>query len=154
MHFHHGILRRGGGLVVTRQSLVLRYTGFAVVAVLVNLGTQRIVLAFGWNSEGLGLALAIAAGTITGLLVKYVLDKRWIFYDETTGTSAQSKQFALYSAMGLVTTALFWGTETLFWTVWRTDMMRELGAVIGLTVGYVTKYQLDKRFVFASRVAS
>ena len=138
---------------MSRTSLVLRYTGFAVVAVLVNLATQRVVLSMGWQSDGLALAMAIAAGTITGLLVKYVLDKRWIFYDDTAGASAQSKQFALYSAMGLVTTAIFWGTETLFWAVWRTDLMRELGAVIGLTIGYVTKYQLDKRFVFAPRMA-
>ena len=27
-------------------------------------------------------------------------------------------------------------------------MMRELGAVIGLTIGYVAKYQLDRRYVF------
>ncbi|MEM6588868.1 MAG: GtrA family protein [Pseudomonadota bacterium] len=139
---------------MTGWGLVFRYTGFAVVAVLVNLATQRAVLAMGWQSEGLALAMAIAAGTITGLLVKYVLDKRWIFYDDTSGAQAQSKQFALYSAMGLVTTAIFWGTETLFWSIWRTDLMRELGAVIGLTIGYVTKYQLDKRFVFAPRVAS
>ncbi|MEO0370808.1 MAG: GtrA family protein [Pseudomonadota bacterium] len=135
-------------------SLAFRYTAFAVVAVLVNLATQRVVLAMGWQSEGIALALAIAAGTITGLLVKYVLDKRWIFYDDTAGAQAQSKQFALYSAMGLVTTAIFWGTETLFWAIWRTDVMRELGAVIGLTIGYVTKYQLDKRFVFAPRAVS
>ncbi|MEO0750842.1 MAG: GtrA family protein [Pseudomonadota bacterium] len=139
---------------MSRQALVLRYTGFAVVAVLVNLATQRLVLAMGWQSEGLALALAIGAGTITGLLVKYILDKRWIFYDDTVGASAQSKQFALYSAMGLVTTAIFWGTETLFWSIWRTDLMRELGAVIGLTIGYVTKYQLDRRFVFAQRALS
>lgn len=135
-------------------SLVLRYAGFAVIAVLVNLATQRLVLSATWQSEGLGLALAIGAGTITGLVVKYILDKRWIFYDDTAGASAQSKQFVLYSAMGLVTTAIFWGTETLFWMLWRTDVMRELGAVIGLTIGYISKYQLDKRFVFAPRMVS
>ena len=27
-------------------------------------------------------------------------------------------------------------------------MMRELGAVLGLSVGYVVKYFLDRRFVF------
>lgn len=139
---------------MSRTSLLFRYAGFAVIAVLVNLATQRIVLSMGWQSEGLALTVAIAAGTITGLLVKYVLDKRWIFYDGTAGASAQSRQFALYSAMGLVTTAIFWGTETLFWALWGTDLMRELGAVIGLTIGYVTKYQLDKRFVFAPRMAS
>ena len=139
---------------MTLGILVAKYAAFAVLSIVVNLATQRVVLSVGWSSDGVGLALAIAAGTITGLVVKYVLDKRYIFYDETAGTAAQSKQFALYSAMGLVTTAIFWGTETLFWLIWRTDMMRELGAVIGLTIGYVTKYQLDKRFVFAPRLAS
>ncbi len=51
--------------------------------------------------------------------------------------------------MGLVTTAIFWGTETAFWLIWGTDLMREVGAVLGLSVGYVTKYLLDRRYVFA-----
>ena len=141
---------------MTRPSLILRYTVFAVIAVVVNLATQRLVLAAGWANESLGLALAIAAGTLTGLVVKYVLDKRWIFFDMETGAAAHGRKFALYSAMGLITTAIFWGSETMFWMIWRTDATRELGAVLGLTVGYVTKYQLDKRFVFgpAARVVS
>ena len=133
---------------MSRQTLILRYTLFAVAATLVNLATQRMVLSLGWQSAGAGLAMAIAAGTLTGLVVKYVLDKRWIFYDTATGAATYGRQFALYTAMGVFTTCIFWGSETLFWLIWRTDAMRELGAVLGLTVGYVTKYQLDKRFVF------
>jgi putative flippase GtrA len=30
-------------------------------------------------------------------------------------------------------------------------MMRELGAILGLSVGYVVKYNLDRRFVFTDR---
>jgi putative flippase GtrA len=33
--------------------------------------------------------LALGAGTLVGLVVKYVLDKRWIFFDETRGARAQ-----------------------------------------------------------------
>ena len=139
---------------MTGKTLIMRYGVFAILAVFVNLATQRLVLAIGGDSEGLALALAIAAGTIAGLVVKYVLDKRWIFYDGATGLSTQSRQFALYSAMGLITTVIFWGSETLFWYIWRTDLMRELGAVLGLGVGYVTKYQLDKRFVFQMGTAT
>ncbi len=94
------------------------------------------------------LLLAIGVGTAVGLVVKYLLDKRWIFYDATTGARAQGAQFALYSAMGLFTTAIFWATETAFWLVWGTDVARETGAVLGLSVGYVTKYLLDRRYVF------
>lgn len=129
-------------------ALVLRYAGFAVIATLANLGAQRLVLAGGDPVTAGRFALAMALGTAVGLVVKYLLDKRWIFYDRTTGARAQGAQFALYTAMGLVTTAIFGITETAFWLAWRTDLARETGAVLGLGVGYVTKYLLDRRYVF------
>lgn len=131
---------------MTVQALVLRYGFFAVLATLANLATQRAVLTLG--EGGAAFAGAVAAGTLVGLVVKYILDKRWIFFDLSTGARAHSRRFTLYTAVGLVTTAIFWGTETVFWLLWHTDMMRELGAVIGLTVGYMVKYNLDRRFVF------
>jgi putative flippase GtrA len=82
--------------------------------------------------------------------VKYVLDKRWIFYDATRGARRARAAILLYSLMGVATTAIFWVTETTFWLIWGTDLAREAGAVLGLTVGYVTKYLLDRRFVFQS----
>lgn len=131
---------------MSTASLALRYALFAVIATVTNLGTQRIVLSFG--DSGAVFAMAVAAGTLVGLVVKYVLDKRWIFFDQSTGVKAHSRKFALYTAMGLVTTCIFWGSETAFWLIWGTDLMRELGAILGLMVGYVTKYMLDRRFVF------
>ncbi len=126
--------------------IAILYALFAVVATVINLGIQRIVLS--WNNDVLGFAIAIFCGTLAGLVVKYVLDKRWIFADDSTGIKAHGQKFTLYTIMGLVTTAIFWGTETAFWLIWKTDMMRELGAVLGLSVGYVVKYFLDRRFVF------
>lgn len=136
---------------MTLHALVLRYAAFAVVATVLNLATQRAVLTLG--DTGWIFAAAVAAGTLIGLIVKYTLDKHWIFYDRQTGLKAHGQKFSLYTAMGLVTTAVFWGTETLFWVVWHTDAMRETGAVLGLTVGYVVKYHLDKRFVFSTQSA-
>lgn len=126
--------------------LVFRYTVFAVIATLANLAMQRLVLMGGDST--LWFMAAVGAGTLIGLVVKYVLDKRWIFGDTSTGAKAHGKKFGLYTAMGLITTAIFWGTETAFWLTWQTDAMRELGAVLGLAVGYVVKYNLDRRFVF------
>lgn len=131
---------------MTLRVLVLRYAAFAVIASLANLGVQRLVLTQG--TDGKTFALAVGAGTFVGLFIKYLLDKRWIFYDLDSGAKAHSQKFSLYTAMGLVTTAIFWGTETAFWLVWQTDIMRELGAVLGLSIGYVVKYNLDRRFVF------
>lgn len=135
---------------MSRTSLILRYTAFAIMAVIVNLAVQRLVLLGG--DSALWFTLALLAGTLAGLMVKYVLDKRWIFFDQTTGAAAQGKQFGLYSLMGVVTTVIFWATETAFSMIWGTDFAREAGAVIGLTIGYVTKYQLDRRFVFREGV--
>jgi len=132
---------------VSRSTIALRYVIFAVIATIANLGTQRLVLSGG---EGLFI-WAVLAGTAVGLVVKYLLDKRWIFFDTSSGTAAHARKFTLYTVMGLLTTAIFWGMETAFWLTWRTDAMRELGAVIGLTIGYVVKYWLDRRYVFTAQ---
>lgn len=134
---------------MTLSTFVLRYAAFAVLATLANLGTQRLVLLPG--DDSLRFAAAVFLGTLVGLVVKYVLDKRWIFQDMETGLKAHSRKFTLYTAMGVITTAIFWGTEATFWWVWGTDLMRELGAVLGLSVGYVIKFYLDRTFVFTDR---
>lgn len=131
---------------MTRGTLLLRYAGFAAVATLANLATQRAVLAVG--EGGAAFAPAVAAGTLVGLVIKYLLDRRWIFDGRSRALPAHGRAFPLYTATGIVTTALFWGTETAFWLIWQTDPMREAGAVLGLTVGYAIKYRLDRRFVF------
>lgn len=128
--------------------IALRYAAFAVLAVLANLGMQRAVLAFG---EGAGhFVLAVAAGTAVGLVVKYALDKRWIFDDRSTGLRAHQRRFSLYALTGLATTALFWATETAFWLYWQSHAAREAGALIGLGLGYAVKYRLDRRYVFVA----
>ncbi|PTQ74359.1 GtrA family protein [Celeribacter persicus] len=129
-------------------ALVLRYGLFAAVATLVNLGAQRIAIAL-WPGPG-ALLVALVTGTGIGLVVKYLLDKRWIFYDMETGARAHGRKFGLYTAMGLITTAIFWGMEAGAWWIWHSTTAREAGAVLGLAIGYVVKFQLDRRYVFHS----
>ncbi|MCI2398939.1 GtrA family protein [Aliiroseovarius sp. N1Y82] len=131
---------------MTKSTLILRYGAFAVVATLANLAAQRVVLAL--LDHAWALAAAIFVGTGVGLVIKYLLDKRWIFFDQSTGAATHGRKFGLYTLMGVVTTMIFWGAETLGWWLWQTDFAREVGAVLGLAVGYVVKYNLDKRFVF------
>ena len=130
------------------RALVFRYALFAVFATIANLSVQRWILQ--GTTTTMSLALAISGGTIVGLGVKYILDKRWIFQDFSKGMKSHSLQFSLYSLNGVFTTAIFWLSEFTFWYVWGTQFMRELGAVIGLSIGYFTKYQLDRKFVFTS----
>lgn len=109
------------------------------------------LLQAGWRDgvgEPAGLGLAIGAGTGVGLVVKYLLDKRWIFHDRSAGARAHARRFSRYTATGVVTTAIFWGTEAAAWAIWGTEFAREAGAVLGLTAGYLSKYRLDRRLVF------
>ncbi|HEY0214512.1 MAG TPA: GtrA family protein [Paenirhodobacter sp.] len=134
--------------------LILTYAAFAVLAIIVNLGVQRLVLAtsrtWGFGEGGVPFIAAMFFGTLAGLVLKYLLDKRWIFADNSTGVKEHGKKFTLYTLMGVVTTAIFWGTESVFWYLWHTDAMREAGAVLGLCIGYVVKYWLDRAIVFTS----
>ena len=126
--------------------LIFRYSLFAIIATIANLATQRVFLNI--DNSFIFFGLAVFAGTIVGLIVKYILDKRWIFYDRSKTLTDQGSKFMLYTFSGVFTTAIFWGSETIFWLIWQTDLMRELGAIIGLSIGYIVKYNLDRKFVF------
>ena len=129
--------------------LATRYTLFAAIATGVNIGTQYISSALYAGSFELPVAMVL--GTATGLVTKYLLDKRWIFFDRTSSLRGHSVKFTLYSAMGVVTTIIFWGTEVMFEALSDDRHMRYVGAVVGLSIGYVTKYYLDRRFVFQAQ---
>ncbi len=129
-----------------RFSLALKYALFASLAMLANIGVQRLaLLAYGGRYS---LYIAMGLGTMTGLVVKYILDKRYIFYYKTDTRQQDLLKFLLYSLMGVFTTAVFWGTELLFDFFLPFGEAKFIGAAVGLTIGYTTKYFLDKRFVF------
>jgi putative flippase GtrA len=117
-----------------------------VIATVANLATQRLV--FSVIDHDIRLGVALACGTAVGLAVKYILDKKWIFFDRVRPITAETVKFSLYTMTGIGTTLIFWGTEAAFWLIWQSQFMREVGAVLGLTVGYVIKYNLDRRFIF------
>jgi putative flippase GtrA len=128
------------------------YSVFAVIATAANLATQAFVI---WVYTGAyAIELSILAGTAAGLPIKYILEKRHIFEFESESLKHDGKLFFMYSFLGIFTTALFWGTEFAFQWIFGTDLMRYLGGAIGLAMGYIIKYQLDKRFVFVHQKAT
>lgn len=128
--------------------LPLRYAFLALLATAVNILCQDLSIRL---YQGTGaVALATLAGTGVGLVFKYVLDKRYIFHFRATNAAHDGRTFALYLVMGLATTALFWGVEFGFDHLFGNKTMRYVGAALGLAIGYLAKYHLDKRFVFRS----
>ena len=91
---------------------------------------------------------AIFLGTLVGLIIKYILDKKYIFNFKTKSKSEDTGKFIMYSFMGVFTTAIFWAFEFIFDSVFKNYYAKYVGAIIGLSIGYVIKYNLDKRFVF------
>ena len=133
-----------------QAGMVLRYLVFAVLATLANLTVQELVFR---TAPVAPLALSILAGTAAGFVLKYVLDKRWVFADRSESHAQEIRKVTLYGAFSVLTTLVFWGFEIAFWALWRTDLAKYTGAVLGLAIGYAAKFALDRSFVFTGRPA-
>lgn len=128
--------------------ITVLYTLFAVLSIAINIGSQMLSI---WIYKGpLSVEISILVGTAMGLPLRYFLEKRYIFNFTSKNLVHDGKLFILYSAMGVITTLIFWGTEYAFHLVYDTDLMRYFGGIIGLSIGFYVKYQLDKKYVFVN----
>jgi putative flippase GtrA len=126
--------------------IAFRYILFAIISTIVNLIFQY--LSFLIYGGFLSLYAAMFAGTLAGLIIKYILDKKYIFFHTPKSKKDDGKKFFLYSLMGVFTTFIFWGFEIGFDYLYENENAKYLGATLGLAIGYVVKYFLDKKFVF------
>jgi putative flippase GtrA len=126
--------------------LLFKYSFFAFIAITANIGVQSFSHAV-YKGE-YSLYIGMLFGTTIGLLVKFILDKKYIFHYESKGASDNLIKLFLYTVVGIITTALFWGLEISFDALFKSNLAKYLGAAIGLTFGYTLKYFLDKKFVF------
>jgi len=133
----------------TSFRLPILYGFFAGIAMASNLAAQALVMYFDNNSHAMLVSMLV--GTGVSLAIKYILDKRYIFIFKAENLAHDGKLFFLYSVMGIVTTALFWIIEYGFHWIFATELMRYIGGAIGLIMGYLIKYRLDKQFVFVNK---
>ena len=132
--------------------LAIVYAIIALVATAANLAAQALAV---WAWQGSWqIALSVIVGTAVGLVVKYILDKAYIFRFKADSAAHDLQTFVLYTGMGLATTAIFWGFEFGFYRAFEDKKLRYLGGLIGLAIGYWAKYHLDKRFVFKPQAAA
>lgn len=127
------------------------YALLALVAMSANIAVQDVLVRI--YAGYLPIPLAEALGTVVGLMVKYGLDKRYIFAFVARDARHDTRTFLLYALMGVATTFIFWGFEFGFHHLFQSKEMRYFGAVLGLTIGYVSKYYLDKKYVFQKHPA-
>ena len=132
----------------TVTNIAVLYTLFAVVSTAINIGSQMVSI---WVYKGpFTVEVSIFIGTAMGMPLRYFLEKRYIFNFTSKSLVHDGKLFIFYSAMGVITTLIFWGTEYAFHLIYDTDFMRYLGGIIGLSIGFYVKYQLDKKYVFVN----
>lgn len=132
----------------TALEITVLYSFFAVLSTIINIGSQILSI---WAYKGpYSVEISILVGTAAGLPLRYFLEKRYIFDFTSQNLAHDGKLFIFYSAMGVITTLIFWGTEYAFHLIYDTDLMRYIGGILGLSVGYFVKYQLDKKYVFVN----
>lgn len=131
------------------KNIVYRYCIFATItiATIANLTTQE--LSIRTYTGFLSIYVGIFLGTLVGLMIKYHLDKQYIFFFRPQSSLDDTKTFVAYGLTGIGTTLLFWITEIGCELVYGSKIARYLGAIVGLSIGYVVKYQVDKRYVFS-----
>ncbi len=132
--------------MLTGRQLIFRYSTFAVLATAVNFISQTAVLTLVGSTYGVGISLV--AGTLAGFIAKYVLDKKYLFFDELGSVKRETTKMLLYGLTAVITTLAFWSLELGAWGLWHTPMAKYTGGAIGLCIGYFAKYRLDRRFVF------
>lgn len=126
--------------------IAVKYGLFAAFSVVVNLFFQY--LSFSIYDGVADLFIAMCAGTGSGLIAKYILDKKYIFYHQPKTKTQDAKTFMFYIITGGGTTFIFWGTEMGFDILFNIKSAKYIGAIIGLSIGYTIKYFLDKKYVF------
>ena len=124
----------------------IKYTLFAIISILLNILFQSF--SFLVHDGFASLYVAMFVGTLAGLTSKYILDKNFIFYYKSKNKIHDVKKFLFYTLTGGFTTFIFWGTEIGFDVIVGGAKARYLGAIIGLSIGYIFKYFLDKKYVF------
>lgn len=131
----------------TPRAVVL-YILFAGLAVAVNVLVQRAVFAlFGdvFDDSTSTLWLAMCTGAAVALGLKYLLDRRYVFQAKGPATEGE---FLAYALTGGAITAVFFAVEYVIWMIFQTATARDIGIVVGMTIGYALKFLLDRRLVF------
>lgn len=135
-------------MALTAIKIALLYTLFAVLSSVINTVSQMLSI---WAYKSpYSVEISILVGTAASLTLRYFLEKRHIFSFTSQNLAHDVKLFILYSAMGVITTLIFLGTEYAFHLIYDKDFMCYVVGVIGLAVGFYVKYQPDKKYVFTN----
>ena len=121
------------------KTKLILYALFAVLSIIANIGSQRLFFALGdhfFSIVPLNIMrfATLVVGTGVGFILKYILDRFYIFEADTQGVAEEGKQISLYASTALITTTIFWGTQLSFDFLWSYENSRYIGGVLGLVI--------------------
>ena len=96
----------------------------------------------------LDVEISILLGTLVSVPFRYIVEKTYIFNFTSINLKQDSQIFVLYLYYSIITTLIFWSIEYCFYILFSTNLMRYVGGILGLSIGFFLKYQLDKKYVF------
>jgi len=88
---------------------------------------------------------SIAAVGIT-YIIKFFLDKYFVFKKSSLKLKETSQEFLKYFGFAILTTIENIGIQFLLTNFFNTAL--EVSIIVALSIGYITKFFLDRKFVF------
>lgn len=155
--------------------MLLKYIGFAFFSAAINYGVFRIcydneIFMGVWENSFLLMIVqkmltfipievvnlldtlsfwsSYALGLFVGFVLKYLLDKKYVFNDGYENRKAETRKAGLYAFMSILCTILSIGVTGSFKIVFGVQLAKRVGWFLGLILGYTAKFFLDKKYVF------
>ena len=79
-------------------------------------------------------------------VIKFFLDKYLVFKKTSLKIKETSQEFFKYFGFAILTTIENIGIQFIFTNIFKAPL--EVGFLIALSIGYITKFFLDKKYVF------
>lgn len=113
-----------------------------------NFGSIEFFHVFYCSTEPYNMRELIGSIFAVGItyIIKFFLDKYVVFKKSGTGLKQTSVEFLKYFGFAILTTLENIGIQFLLTNYLNSPL--ELSFIIALTIGYLTKFFLDKRYIF------
>lgn len=115
------------------------------------LGHIEIIQILYLNTEPYDMTELVGSILAVGItyIVKFILDKFVVFEKKEVDVKETSKEFSLYFVFAIVTTLENIGIQFLLSNFLNTPLI--VSMIVALTIGYITKFFLDRKYVFKAQ---
>ncbi|MFX0022498.1 MAG: GtrA family protein [Candidatus Hermodarchaeota archaeon] len=117
-----------------------------------SLGSIEFFQVFYCSTNPFDMSELIGSIVAVGItyIIKFFLDKYIVFKRSGTGSKQTSIEFTKYLGFAILTTLENIGIQFLLSNFLNTPL--EISVVIALGIGYLTKFFLDRKFVFGKKI--